>query len=66
MRLGMPFWTTGAMSSPCWSASTTWSRTRFGPVSPPLASEPWQKLQLLWKSCCPRASCSGGAGGRSG
>jgi len=62
----MPLWTIGVMSSPFWSRRTMTSRTRLGPVSPPLASEPWQKAQLLRKSCWPRATCCGGAGGRTG
>ena len=42
---GRPFCTTGMMSSPSLSFSTSCERSRLGPVSPPRASEPWQKAQ---------------------
>src|ERR1700730_6801180 len=48
-----PFRITDEISSPCWSSRTSCDRTKLGPVSPPLASEPCQKPQLTANTCFP-------------
>ena len=39
---GRPLWMTGAILSPRTSSATSADRVKSGPVSPPIASRPWQ------------------------
>lgn len=45
------------------SCKTITERTRFGPLSPPVALAPWQKAQLAAYSRLPRSTTSGGGSG---
>ena len=57
--------TTGTMSSPALSLSTSCDRSRFGPPSwPPRRSTPWHAAQLLSYNPFPRASTPAAASGR--
>ena len=56
--------TTGTMSSPALSLSTSCDRSRFGPPSwPPRKSTPWHAAQLLSYNPFPRASTPASASG---
>ena len=56
---GLPVRTTGPILSPLTSSATTIDRVRSGPVSPPIASRPWQKPHCETKSTWPARICSG-------
>src|SRR5215472_4508479 len=53
--------TTGPISFPLTSFSTSSELVRSGPVSPPAASRPWQNAHCVAKSDCPFCACSAGA-----
>ena len=60
-----PSRSTGQISSPARSRSTSRERSRFGPPrSPPRRSIPWQPRQWMPYSAWPRAISSGSPGGR--
>src|SRR3954470_9780363 len=64
---GMPLSTRPSRSSartlsPLVSSRTSGDFVRLGPVSPPIASRPWQKPHCAAKTRCPVWSCSAAAG----